>query len=68
MEKVGALNPLMDPFKMEANKNVIPEYTMDMCPKTLDLLSRAVYINIDPDWTEEDLKDRVEIIKGALIK
>ena len=66
MEKVGALNPLMDPFKMEANKNVIPEYTMDMCPKTLDLLSRAVYINIDPDWTEEDLKDRVEIIKGAL--
>jgi hypothetical protein len=37
-----------------------------MCPKTLDLLSRAVYINIDPDWTEEDLKDRVEIIKGAL--
>lgn len=66
MEKVGALNPLMDPFKMEANKDVIPEYTMDMCPKTLDLLAKAVYINIDPDWTEEQLKKQVEIIKGAL--
>ena len=28
-------------------------YTMDMCPKTLDLLSRTLYIGINPDWTEE---------------
>ncbi len=68
MEKVGALNPLMDPFKMEANKNILPEYTMDMCQKTLELLARAVYISIDPDWSEEDLKNKVEIIKGALEK
>ena len=30
-------------------------YTMDMCPKTLDLLARTAYIAISPEWTEDDL-------------
>jgi dTDP-4-amino-4,6-dideoxygalactose transaminase len=55
MEKKGALNPLMDPFKFEANRNIIPEYTRDMCPKSLDILSRAINIPINPDATEEEL-------------
>lgn len=55
MEKRGHLNPLMDPFKFEANKNVVPDYKKDMCPKTLDLLSRAVNIAISPEHTTEDL-------------
>ena len=66
MQKVGALHPLMDPFKMEANRRIIPEYTMDMCPRTLDLLSRTVYISIDPDWTAEQLSDTVSAIRAAL--
>ena len=40
MEKRGALHPLMDPFKMEANKDIVPDYKEDMCPKTLDLLAK----------------------------
>ncbi len=31
MEKRGSLHPLMDPFKMEANKDIVPDYTDDMC-------------------------------------
>jgi dTDP-4-amino-4,6-dideoxygalactose transaminase len=62
MEKRGHINPLMDPFKFEANKNIIPDYKKDMCPKTLDLLSRAVNIPINPDSTEEDLDKLVEKI------
>lgn len=62
MEKRGHLNPLMDPFKFEANKDVIPNYTKDMCPKTLDLLSRAVNIPIDPEKSEKELDELVNKI------
>ena len=62
MEKRGHLNPLMDPFKFEANKKVVPDYKKDMCPKTLDLLSRAVNIPINPEHTKSDLDKIAETI------
>jgi len=58
MEKRGALHPAMDPFKMKENEGLQMDYTMDMCPKTLDYLARTAYISISPDWTEEDI-DRI---------
>lgn len=57
MEKRGAFNPLMDPFKMEANKDIVPDYHAEMCPETLEKLSKAVYISINPDHTK-DLLDK----------
>ena len=66
MNKVGALHPLMDPFKMEANRDIVPDYRADMCPKTLDLLSRTVYIAVNPDWTEEELAAKIEAIRKAM--
>ena len=68
MTKTGALNPLMDPFKMEANKDIVPDYSEDMCPKTLDILSKTAYININPDWTKAELDAMVENVKKALNK
>ena len=68
LEKRGAFHPLMDPFKMEANKNIVPDYTPDMCPKSLEILSKVVYVEIDPDWTTEELDAKVEQIKAALGK
>ncbi len=66
MEKRGAFNPLMDPFKMEANKDIVPDYHEDMCPKTLERLSKAVYISIKPDDDKEVLDKKIELIKKAL--
>lgn len=66
MTKTGALNPLMDPFKMEANKDIVPDYSEDMCPKTLDILSKTAYININPDWTKAELDAMVENVKKAI--
>jgi dTDP-4-amino-4,6-dideoxygalactose transaminase len=57
MQKRGHLNPLMDPFKFEANRDIIPDYTHDMCPKSLDILSRAVSIPLSPDKTEAELDE-----------
>ena len=66
LEKKGALPPLMDPFKMEANRDLVPDYSKDMCPKTLDLLSKAVYISVNPDWTEKHMDAVVQNVKNAL--
>ncbi|MBQ7700665.1 MAG: aminotransferase class I/II-fold pyridoxal phosphate-dependent enzyme [Clostridia bacterium] len=56
MEKRGALHPAMDPFLMEANKGLQHDYKADMCPRTLDLLSRTAYVMINPDWSDGDIK------------
>ena len=66
MNKRGALHPKMDPFKFEANRDIVPDYREDMCPKTLDILSRTVYISINPDMTEEEVRQRADVLIGAL--
>lgn len=66
MEKRGAFNPLMDPFKMEANKDIVPDYHAEMCPETLEKLSKAVYISINPDHTKDLLDEKIALIKKAL--
>jgi len=66
MEMRGALHPLMDPFKMEANRDILPAYRADMCPETLDLLSRTVYIAVDPNADAKALDEKIAILKAAL--
>ena len=66
MQKRGAFHPLMDPFKMEANKDIIPDYSEDMCPVTLDLLSKVVYLSVNPNDTKEELDAKVALYRKAL--
>ncbi len=65
MEKRGAFHPKMDPFKMEDNRDIIPDYNDNMCPRTLDILSRTVYIPINPDASEAEMLEKAEAIKAA---
>ena len=66
MKKRGAFNPLMDPFKMPANKDIVPDYNENMCPETLKLLALAAYVPISPDDTTEELDRKVAAIREAL--
>ena len=66
MEKRGAFNPLMDPFKMEANKDIIPDYHENMCPKTLDRLSKVVYVWVNPDDDKAKLNEKIALYRKAL--
>lgn len=68
MQKKGAAHPLMDPFRMEANRSTVPDYRQDMCPKTLDLLSKTVYIAMDPDHTEAELDSLCHLLLDAYRK
>ena len=66
MNKKGAYNPLMDPFKFEANKDIVPDYKPDMCQKTLDILAKNVYVMVNPDWTEAELEERAQQLIAGL--
>lgn len=66
MEQRGALHPAMDPFQMEANRPCLQNYTEDMCPRTLDILAKTVYVAVNPDETEVQLKARIACLKKAV--
>jgi dTDP-4-amino-4,6-dideoxygalactose transaminase len=56
--------PYTCPFYVRAGgKAGGPQYTKDMCPKTLDLLSRAVYVPLGPLLTKEDIESIIEGIR-----
>jgi len=66
LEKRGAINPRMNPFLMEENKNLNHHYALDMCPKTLEYLSKTVYISIHPDWSEEQIERMIDAFRDAM--
>ena len=42
------------------------EYRADMCPRSLDLLSRAVHMNVSPLLTNEDVEETIEGLNRVL--
>ncbi|HVJ63125.1 MAG TPA: DegT/DnrJ/EryC1/StrS family aminotransferase [Tahibacter sp.] len=42
------------------------EYSRDMCPRTLDLLSRAIHIDISPDLSSENLDGMAKALNKVL--
>ena len=55
LEKRGSLHPLMNPFNMEVNKHIT--YSKDMCLKSLELLKTSGHVSINPDWSEQTIKE-----------
>jgi dTDP-4-amino-4,6-dideoxygalactose transaminase len=41
------------------------EYSVDMCPKTLDVLGRTVTFGISPFWKRADVARRIAAVKAA---
>ncbi|MGD0111766.1 MAG: aminotransferase class V-fold PLP-dependent enzyme [Armatimonadota bacterium] len=44
------------PFTCPYYEGPLPEYSEDMCPTSLDLLDRAVYVYVDQWWTADDCR------------
>ena len=51
---------------LEANKLCEQDYREDMCPKTLEILARTVYVAVKPDDTEEVLQDKITRLRAAM--
>lgn len=41
-------------------------YSEEMCPKTLDYLSRSVHLDINPMWTDEDVEETIDGLDKVL--
>ncbi|RIK44762.1 MAG: glutamine--scyllo-inositol aminotransferase [Chloroflexi bacterium] len=52
-----------DPWRW-ANRKI--EYDHDMCPRSLDLLGRAVHLNVSPLLTNEDVEETIEGVNKVL--
>ncbi len=60
LKQHGAHHPAMDAFKMTPAP---VEYSMDMCPKTLDFLARTVFLYTDPARSRAELEALIETVK-----
>jgi len=65
MQKRGAYNEKMNPYTMEANKDLNMNYSLGMCQKSLDILYSTVAVFIYPDWTEEEIEGVIADIRRA---
>lgn len=65
LEKRGAHCDAMNPYLFKANKRLNKNLTKDSCPKTLDYLSRTVYLYTKYDMSDEELNEIAEKCKAA---
>ena len=63
MRKQGAHHPALNPYLLPDNREVDVEYTMDMCSRSLDILSRSVLLPMHPDNGE----DRLQAMEKAVV-
>jgi dTDP-4-amino-4,6-dideoxygalactose transaminase len=45
------------PFTCPYHDGPLPEYSPDMCPTTLDLMSRVVFVRVNQWWTAKDCRN-----------
>ena len=67
MQKRGAHHPLMDPYKMEANRSCKMDYTRETLPETNDILKSTVMIRSNLDWLEKGILEEKAQLLGQLI-
>ncbi len=65
MEKRGAGTVFQNPYLMPQNAGLNADYSPDMCPRTLDYLSRTVYLPLHCDWGEAEIDQKEKIIRMA---
>jgi dTDP-4-amino-4,6-dideoxygalactose transaminase len=65
LEKRGAHITGMNPYFSPENANLHKDVSTDSCPKTLDCLSRTVYLMINCDWNDAEVNQKIETLKTA---
>jgi hypothetical protein len=60
-------HPDMNPLNHPKNQYLRIHYHADLCPRSLDLLGRTVFISMNPDWTEQEIDGRIAVCREAVI-
>jgi dTDP-4-amino-4,6-dideoxygalactose transaminase len=61
----GSHHPALNPFSLPENAACRKDYRKDMCPRSLDILSRTVSVSLIPVRREEDLDELISRIDAA---
>jgi len=64
IEKKSTIHPAWPSFQSPEGKAI--RYGRGACPRTIDILGRAAGVNMDPSFSDEDLKDVVHAIRKVL--
>ena len=68
LQRRASHHPDWDPLTHPKNLGLNSRYTPDLCPRTLDLLARTVYVFINPDWTEAEIAIRITALRDAAVR
>ena len=69
IEQRGGHCDATNPYKMPQNANLnLIKYDKNSLPKTNDILSRTVYISLQPDWDDAKIAELIEACKAAVKK
>ncbi len=59
-------HPAFNPFNLEQNKGLRIDYSVDMCPATLDILKRTVLLPLQLDKPEAEAASRIDACRRAV--
>jgi len=65
MDKRGGHCESANPYSYAANKGLNMDFGPNSCPKSLDILSRTVYMSLNPDWDDSVIAGKIKLIKEA---
>jgi dTDP-4-amino-4,6-dideoxygalactose transaminase len=65
MERRGSYHPALDAFRRPENRGSKMKYSPDMCPRTLDILARTVFISLHPDLKASQVRAWVRACEKA---
>jgi len=66
MERRGGHCDAANPYQYPANKGLNMNFSPDSCPRSLDHLSRTVYMSLHPDWDERVIEGKIALIREAV--
>ena len=65
LDHTGHVNPGMDPFKNEANRECRMDYDPSHYQRSLDILNRSIMVATHPKHTENDTDEIIRKIRAA---
>jgi dTDP-4-amino-4,6-dideoxygalactose transaminase len=61
----GGPHPALNPYEMDENRECRKDYSPEMCRSSLDILGRTVFVQTDPEFSDDDVGRLVERIAKA---
>jgi hypothetical protein len=55
----------MNPLNFPSNAKLRRTFSPESCPRTRDITSRTVFIANNPDWTDEQIEERIAACRRA---